>query len=117
VVALEPLSDPSATETGSPAAEPVTDLRSGPRTAKAARRIAAKGAEPDASGNCTLTITSVPVSLVTVDGRAIGLTPAVGISVPAGTHSVMFVSGGGKRATVTTCKAGEQKTMNVRLPR
>ena len=116
VVVLEPLGDPSEME-GSPSAESVTDSPAAHRKRKAARSVAPKVAEPNASGTCTLTITSVPVSLVTLDGRTIGLTPTAGISVPAGTHSVMFMSGGGRRATVTTCKAGEQKTMSVRLPR
>jgi hypothetical protein len=116
VVVLEPIGDPSEME-GSAESDADSPPAAPHRKRKAARYIAPKAAEPDAPGTCTLTITSVPVSLVTLDGRTIGLTPTAGISVPAGTHSVMFMSGGGRRATVTSCKAGEQKTMSVRLPR
>lgn len=67
-------------------------------------------------GNCTLNINSIPVSNVVLDGRPLGGTPKLGISVSAGSHSVTFVHPEyGKKSTGTTCKAGETKTVAMRL--
>jgi hypothetical protein len=67
------------------------------------------------SGNCLLNINSLPTSKITLDGHMIGFTPKLGISVPAGTHSIMLVSDSGRKATSATCKAGETKTVAIRM--
>ena len=66
-------------------------------------------------GNCTININSIPTSKITLDGRPIGLTPKVGVSAPAGTHSVMLISDNGRKATTVTCKPGETKTVAMRI--
>jgi len=109
VIALEEVSEPSL-QPDIPRAAAVK----GPQTAEPS---GANRAEPVASGNCTLSINSVPASHLTLDGHPVGTTPKTGISVPAGTHSVMFVSDRGKKATIVTCKSGEQKSMSVRVGR
>jgi serine/threonine-protein kinase len=68
-----------------------------------------------ASGNCTLNFNSLPASRVVLDGRPLGLTPKMGVSTTAGPHSVLFVADGTKKSTSATCKAGETKTVAVRL--
>jgi hypothetical protein len=72
-------------------------------------------AEPAPTANCTLNIDSNPPSRLTLDGHSVGVTPKTGISVTPGTHSVMFVAERGKKATIVSCRSGEQKTMNVQL--
>jgi serine/threonine-protein kinase len=72
-------------------------------------------AAKSAGGNCTLNINSIPTSKITLDGRPLGLTPKMNISVPAGPHSVMLISDNGRKATNATCKPGETKTIAVRI--
>lgn len=69
-----------------------------------------------AQGNGTLNINSIPVSKVVLDGRPLGNTPKVGLSVPAGTHTVTFVhSERGKQTVTVTVNAGETKTAAVKF--
>jgi serine/threonine-protein kinase len=68
-----------------------------------------------ASGTCKLNINSIPVSKVLLDGRPIGLTPKVGVTVPAGAHTVVFVGDHGKKSVSSTCQAGEQKAVAAHL--
>jgi serine/threonine-protein kinase len=72
-----------------------------------------KGADKGgaASGTGTLNINSIPVSKVVLDGRPLGSTPKVGVSVPAGPHTITFIHPEKGKATVSvTVKAGETKT-------
>jgi len=68
-----------------------------------------------ASGGCTLNFNSIPASRVVLDGMPLGMTPKVGIAASAGPHSVLFVADGNKKSTSATCKAGETKTVAVRI--
>jgi serine/threonine-protein kinase len=68
-----------------------------------------------ATGSCTLNANSIPHSKVLVDGRPVGLTPKVGIAVPAGQHTVLFVGDNSQKSTTVTCSSGEKKTVSVRL--
>jgi hypothetical protein len=72
-----------------------------------------KAAAP--SGGCTLNFNSIPASRVVLDGRPLGMTPKVGVAASAGSHSVLFVAEGTKKSTSATCKAGETKTVAVRI--
>jgi serine/threonine-protein kinase len=75
----------------------------------------AEEAQAGSGGNCTLNINSIPISRVAVDGRPMGLTPAMGVSVAAGTHNVLLVTDTQRKSTSATCKAGETKTISLRL--
>ncbi len=67
-------------------------------------------------GNGTLNINSIPVSKVVLDGRPLGSTPKVGASVPAGSHTVVFIhSEFGKKSVTVQVKAGETKTAAVKF--
>ncbi|HVY46092.1 MAG TPA: PEGA domain-containing protein, partial [Minicystis sp.] len=67
-------------------------------------------------GEGTLNINSIPVSKVVLDGRPLGTTPKVGVSVPAGSHTVTFVNpDGGRKSVSVTVKAGETKTAAVKF--
>jgi len=85
------------------------------KAAPAPAAAPARAAQGGASGTCTLSINSIPTSRITLDGRFIGVTPKVGISVPAGPHSVMLATESSRKVTSASCRAGEQKTIAVRI--
>jgi hypothetical protein len=97
-----------------PAVQPAAQKRPQPAPEPPAPKAAAPQAAA-ATGNCKLNMNSIPISQITLDGKPIGTTPKIGIAVAPGTHSIMFVSDSGRKATTATCKAGEQKTVAVRL--
>jgi serine/threonine-protein kinase len=80
----------------------------------------AHAAEPErpvaASGTGTLSMNSLPLSKVLVDGRPLGSTPKVDVPVPAGTHTVTFVHPDlGKKSVTVTVRAGESASASVRF--
>ena len=76
----------------------------------------AAAAEEVAPPAATARSTSIPVSNVVFDGRPLGGTPKLGYSAPPGSHTVIFINADeGKKVTSVTCKAGETKTVAVRL--
>jgi len=108
-----PAPAPAPARIAQPAAakpEPAPVVRSDDSPAPASRV-----AQDSASGKCTLNINSIPASNVTVDGHSVGATPKLGISVAAGTHTVMLTTNTARKATSTTCSAGEEKTIAMRL--
>jgi hypothetical protein len=69
-----------------------------------------------ASGTGSLNINSIPVSKVVLDGKPLGSTPKVGVSVPAGSHTVTFIHPDlGKKSVTVQVKAGETKTAAVKF--
>ncbi|WP_437910718.1 PEGA domain-containing protein [Sorangium sp. So ce327] len=99
-----------------PAPEPAAP-RSEPVAAAPKAEAPAEAPEPAAAaGGATLNINSIPVSKVVLDGRPLGSTPKVGVSVPAGSHTVMFIHPDlGKKSVTVTVKAGETKTAAVKF--
>ena len=83
--------------------------------AHAAAAAPAQAVARASAGKLHLSTRTHPPSKVLVDGRAVGLTPKVGISVAAGTHTVIFVSDRGRKTSSATCKAGERKTVAIRF--
>jgi len=71
--------------------------------------------EQASSGNGTLHINSNPISKVLLDGRPIGSTPKVGVSVSAGSHTVTFIKDGERKSVTVTVKAGETKVAAVKF--
>ncbi|WP_437738507.1 PEGA domain-containing protein [Sorangium sp. So ce1335] len=87
-----------------------------PEAPAAAPKAEAPAAPAAAAGSATLNINSIPVSKVVLDGRPLGSTPKVGVSVPAGSHTVMFIHPDlGKKTVTVSVKAGETKTAAVRF--
>jgi hypothetical protein len=83
---------------------------------RSAATPAAAAKSSKASGNGTLNITSTPAATVVLDGRPLGRTPRSGVSVPAGSHTVVFVHPQHGRKTVKTqVSAGGTKTVSVRF--
>ena len=54
-------------------------------------------------------------SKVVLDGRPLGSTPKVGVSVSAGSHTVTFITADGKKSVTVQVKAGETKTAAVKF--
>ncbi|MFZ5891511.1 MAG: PEGA domain-containing protein [Myxococcota bacterium] len=77
-----------------------------------------KEAKPAAAaGNGTLTLNSIPVSNVILDGRPLGPTPKLNVSVPAGSHTVIFVHPEmGRKAKSVTVAAGKSVPVVVKFP-
>lgn len=72
---------------------------------------------PAPSGKGTLNINSIPVSNVILDGKPLGQTPKVGISVSPGSHTVIFVHPEhGRKAKSVTVEAGKTAAAIVRFP-
>lgn len=76
-----------------------------------------KGADkPQAGGKGTLNINSVPPTTVLLDGRPLGKTPKVGVSVPAGSHSITFVHPDkGRKSVKVDVPGGGSKNVTIRL--
>ncbi len=69
------------------------------------------------SGTGTLNINSIPVSNVLLDGRPLGTTPKIGVSVSAGSHTVVFVHPThGRKVSTVNVKPGSVATAAVRFP-
>jgi serine/threonine-protein kinase len=118
VVSLAEKGKPVAAAPAAPVAAAPAEKTAAPSTdtAKAPKPAETKGGNDAAGGNCTLNINSIPVSNVVLDGRPLGGTPKMGVSVSAGAHSVTFIHAEhGKKTTGVTCKAGETKTVAQRL--
>ncbi len=86
---------------------------------KAQSKVSPGDAEPPAASSKeqgTLNINSIPVSRILLDGKPLGATPKVGISVSPGSHVVTFIGPDGTKKTVTVMvRPGESKTAAARL--
>lgn len=104
-------------EQGKPvAAAPAPGPAPGPGPGPAPTPTPAATPDKPASGNGTLNINSIPVSKVVLDGKPLGSTPKVGVSVSAGSHTVTFIHPEhGKKSVTVTVKAGETKTAAVKF--
>ncbi|HKO53014.1 MAG TPA: PEGA domain-containing protein, partial [Polyangiaceae bacterium] len=70
-----------------------------------------------ATGNGTVNLNAIPPSNVLLDGRPMGQTPRMGVSVPPGPHTVVFVNAEhGRKAKTINVEAGKTATVVVRFP-
>jgi len=101
-------STPAPSPGSTPSRTPSTSSPSVPSTPAAPKA---------ASGNGTLNINAIPVSNVLLDGRPMGQTPKMGVSVPPGSHTVMFVNADhGRKSKSVTVEAGKTQTVVVKFP-
>lgn len=84
-----------------PADAPAAPATHGTGMSHAAAIAKAAAQSAPAAGNGTLNINSVPVSKIILDGRPLGQTPKVGVSVAPGPHTVVFVNPEKGRKVVT----------------
>jgi serine/threonine-protein kinase len=73
--------------------------------------------QPAAAGSTgTLNMNSIPISKIILDGKPLGSTPKMGVSVSAGVHTVTFVMPDGQRKSMSVAmKGGETKTAVTRF--
>jgi hypothetical protein len=103
-------------EQGKPTAAAAPGPAPGPGPGPAPTPAPAATPDKPASGNGTLNINSIPVSKVVLDGKPLGSTPKVGVSVSAGSHTVTFIHPEkGKKSVTVNVKAGETKTAAVKF--
>jgi serine/threonine-protein kinase len=70
-----------------------------------------------ATGNGTVNLNAVPASNVLLDGRPMGQTPRMNVSVPPGSHTVVFVNSDyGRKSKTINVEAGKSSTVVVRFP-
>jgi serine/threonine-protein kinase len=98
-----------------PAPAPVPHGNSAPAPGPAP--APAPAPKPAATGNGTVNLNAIPVSNVLLDGRPMGQTPRMGVSVPPGPHTVVFVNSEfGRKAKTINVEAGKSATVVVRFP-
>ena len=104
---------PPAPAPGPVAAAPRGGAAPAPAPAAPAHEAAAK----PASGNGTVNLNAIPASNVLLDGRPMGQTPRMNVSVPPGSHTVVFVNSDyGRKAKTINVEAGKSSTVVVRFP-
>ena len=118
VVNLSSSSSSSSSTDSSPATpSPAAAAPKAPSTGGGSAPAPAAASKPAASGNGTLNINAIPVSNVLVDGRPMGQTPKMGVSLPPGSHTVMFVNSDyGRKSKSVTVEAGKSQTVVVKFP-
>lgn len=99
----------------SPTQAAPSPARSGSSAPRSSQPSGPRAAEPAASGGGTLNINSIPVSTVVLDGRPLGPTPKIGVKVPAGSHTVVFINGSERKISSVTVGAGEAKTVAMKF--
>lgn len=108
---------PNSASREDPAPAPVSHGGGGrTRPAPAAPAAPAPAAPAAASGNATLTFMSDPPSNLVLDGKPLGKTPKTA-SVPAGSHTVLFIHPEfGRKAKSIPVAAGQKATVKVKFP-
>ncbi len=104
------------TEKRTDKAEPAT--KAAAPAAKSAPAAAAKveTPAPQPAAQATLNINSIPRSNVVLDGRPLGMTPQLGVSVSPGAHTVVFVHPElGRKVAGASVQAGATSTVAVRF--
>jgi serine/threonine-protein kinase len=126
VVSLTKIGEEAPTGTTPTEPEPATPQQPSPTTPTAAAppvRTPTAPQEPKApapaaatpSGTATLNINSIPRSNVLLDGKPIGQTPKIGLTVSAGTHTVVFIKDEERKTSTITVPEGGNKTVAVRF--
>ena len=120
VVDLGSSGSASSSSSESPAPEPRHDSGSAHALAPSTPAVPSKPTPPAptaAAGKGTLNINSIPMSNVLLDGKPLGQTPKVGVSVSAGPHTVIFVHPEhGRKAKSVNIEAGKTAAAIVRFP-
>ena len=87
--------------------------------AKPAEKPADKAADKAkvlTGGNGKLNINSIPTANVVLDGRPVGRTPVVGLSVSAGAHTIVLIGpDGARRVTSADVAAGATRNIGVKF--
>lgn len=112
------VSSAATTTRGSTSSAKATLLKAASEgTSSLTAKAGASTAKAPAAGQGTLNVNSIPVSNVIVNGRPMGSTPKMGLSVAAGTHTIVFVHPEhGRKVVTVTVAAGATQTAATRFP-
>lgn len=114
--ATEPESDLSASAASGPRERPASRTRTGTRTTRPESMSASGAALAPSSAPATLTFNATPWAEIRIDGRPVGVTPLMGVTVPPGRHRIEFAHPAlGTRVQVHTLAPGEARTFRMRL--
>ncbi|HEX4334817.1 MAG TPA: PEGA domain-containing protein [Polyangiaceae bacterium] len=106
----EPLAA-AASPSPSPSPAPVAHAATAHHASALAETKTSSAPPGEVKGKSTLNLNSIPVSNVILNGRPLGQTPKVGVSVPPGPQTVVFVHPDlGRKVMSGTVAAGETKT-------
>ena len=112
---VEEVASPVASKTPAPSGTASRSTSPAP-TAPASSTKTSVASTQGAAGTATLNINSIPAANIILDGRPIGKTPRIGISVPAGNHTVVFVSADkGRGSQSVVVGNGQSKTVTHRF--
>ncbi len=115
---LAPVVTPS--ESASPAAPLPSEPKPSPKLPGSVPKppvpLASASTSVTPPNTATLNFNSIPPSRIVLDGRPMGQAPLLGVSVTAGTHTVLFVHPEkGRKSIAVTVGAGESKTAHVKF--
>ena len=103
-------------EKSAPAAKTASAAKTAPKASSKAKADKATGKDKPAAAMGTLNINSIPRANVVLDGRPMGMTPVMGVSVSPGNHTVVFVHPEkGRKVAGANVKAGGTSTVGVRF--
>lgn len=87
-----------------------------PGAVKASAADKSDATKPEPAAQAKLNINSIPRANVVLDGRPLGMTPQMGVSVSPGSHTVVFVHPElGRKVASTSVKAGGTSSVGVRF--
>jgi hypothetical protein len=119
----EPRAEPRRAESApaeqaAPNRAPAGKLAVGSKPAEkpADKAAADKDKAKAATGNGKLNINSIPTANVVLDGRPVGRTPVVGLSVSPGAHTIVLIGpDGARRVTSADVAAGATRNIGVKF--
>jgi len=116
-VSLSDLAPQAQQSAAPPARAPQAPRHAATReSTKPAAAAAAPAPKPASVANGTLNLNSIPPATVVVDGRPVGPTPILGLSVAAGAHTIVFVHPEkGRSVKMATVEAGETSAVVARF--
>lgn len=114
--ATDPEPDSSATAAAAPRDRAASRTRAGIRTARPESVAAPGAALAPSPAPATLTFNATPWAEIRINGRPVGVTPLMGVTVPPGRHRIEFAHPTlGTRVQVYTLAPGEARIFRMRL--
>jgi hypothetical protein len=112
-----PVAAPAPKEPAAPAPKAATPAAAPKEPAAPAEPKKTDAPAAAAGGEAVLKINSLPASSIVLDGKPIGVTPQLHVTVSPGTHTVMFVNSEQslKKTISVDVKAGETKAAFAKL--
>lgn len=111
------VSSPARANVPPVATNPAASTAPGAEASPPAVASAAPSANAASATSAKLNLNSIPASNVVVDGRPLGQTPLIGVSVAPGTHSVVFIHPEhGRKVSRVSVEPGQTSTATAQFP-